>query len=241
MRNGTLIREENPPKAKRISRAADSVDRVYSEIKALAVEYRFRPGQKVNEVELAERLHVSRTPVREALNRLVRDGFMTFMPNKGFFAREISPETVRDLYELRAAIEHSTFRLACERASDAEIEEAAQIWERAMAREAAGIEQDLSEYDEAFHLAIARLSKNEQMVDALERLNARIRFFRRTDMETTMRRNETFGEHHRVIDHLRRRDRAGADILQQHVSLSSAHAIIVTKEVLARIFMGPMA
>ncbi|MBU0723983.1 MAG: GntR family transcriptional regulator [Alphaproteobacteria bacterium] len=241
MRNGVPPQGESEQKAQRVSRAADSVDRVYGEIKALAVEYRFRPGQKVNEVELADRMGVSRTPVREALNRLVRDGFMTFVPNKGFYAREISPDTVRDLYELRAAIEHSAFRLACQRGSDAEIEAAARIWEKAVTRKRAGLLQDMSEADEAFHLAIARLSQNVQIVDALERLNARIRFFRRTDMETTMRRTETFGEHERIIDHLRRRDPAGADILQQHVSLSSAHAIIVTKEVIARIFLGPSA
>ena len=108
-------------KAKKPGRAADSVDKVYDALKDLAVDYRFRPGERVNEVELAARLGVSRTPIREALNRLVRDGFMSFVPNRGFYARDITPKGVQDLYELRAAVERAAFKLACERGTDEEI------------------------------------------------------------------------------------------------------------------------
>lgn len=237
--------ESNPafsPTRLKSIRAADSVNRVYQEIKELAVEYRFRPGQKVNEVELAERLGVSRTPVREALNRLVRDGFMSFVPNKGFYARELSADTVRQLYELRAAIECAAYRLACARATDLEIEEAVRPWENATDPATGFSQTRMAEADEAFHMAVARLSKNPEMIDALERINARIRFFRRTDMETQPRRQETFDQHARVIGHLRRREpEAGARVLEQHVTLSSAHAILVTKEVVARIFLAPSA
>ena len=56
-------------------RAADSVEKVYEAIKDLAVDYRFKPGERINEVELAAGLGVSRTPVREALNRLTNSSF----------------------------------------------------------------------------------------------------------------------------------------------------------------------
>lgn len=233
-----------PSKAPRISgvRSADSVDRVYVTIKQLAVEYRFRPGEHINEVELAGRLGVSRTPIREALNRLVRDGFMSFIPNRGFHAREISPEGVRDLYELRAAIEVAAFKLACVRATDREIEETAAIW---LERDDRGPNSDWGKIaisDESFHLALTKLSQNAQMVEALEGINSRIRFFRRIDLETPRRRIGTHDEHSAIIDALRARDAArGAGILESHVTLSSTHAIEVTKEGLARIFFGHAA
>jgi DNA-binding GntR family transcriptional regulator len=202
-------------KAKKTGRPADSVDKVYDALKELAVDYRFRPGERVNEVELATSLGVSRTPVREALNRLVRDGFMSFVPNRGFYARDITPQDVQDLYELRAAIERAAFKLACERGTDEEIEAIAAIWQNNSTSHDATDWARVAEADEAFHLGIVQLSANQR------------------------RRAGLYGEHDGIIDCLRRRDVAkGCEIVEQHITLSSAHAIEVTKEGLARIFFG---
>src|SRR5713226_2915995 len=65
------------------------VDRVYEQLKAMAVSYELKPGERLNEGELAKRLGVSRTPLREALNRLNTEGFLRFTPGKGFFCREL--------------------------------------------------------------------------------------------------------------------------------------------------------
>ena len=86
--------------------ASDSiVDRVYEQLKAMAVSYEFKPGERLNEGELAKRLGVSRTPLREALNRLNTEGFLRFTPGKGFFCRELDAHEIFDLYELRKSIE----------------------------------------------------------------------------------------------------------------------------------------
>lgn len=220
-------------------RAADSVEKVYEAVKELAVEYRFKPGERVNEVELAARLGVSRTPVREALNRLARDGFMTFVPNRGFYARDITPEGVQELYELRAAIERAAFRFACQRGSDAEIGDAIALWHDNSNLGPTTDWARVAEADEAFHTAIVRLSKNERMLNALEGINSLIRFFRRIDLESSRRRGGLYDEHAAIIDCLRRRDgEAGGELIERHITLSSAHAVEVTKEGLARIFFG---
>lgn len=220
------------------TRRADSVERVYRALKDLAVNYHFRPGAKVNEVDLARRLNVSRTPVREAINRLVQDGFMTFTPNKGFFAREISPAQVRDLYELRAGIEVTAVRLACRRAEEADITALAQSWTRAI--DASGdYDFDLiADADEAFHLRIAELSANQQIVQALDAINAQIRMFRRVDQESRGRRGDTQREHLDLLTALAERDaERAAATMEKHVTLSSDHAMTVSKEVLARIYL----
>lgn len=234
--------EKPAPDRARAVRAADSVERVYARIKDFAIDYRFRPGERINEVELAAELAVSRTPVRAALNRLQRDGFVTAVPNKGFFARELTPEAVRDLYELRAAIERAAFVLACERATDAEIEAAAEAWTRHSNLKDEGSWAKIAVADESFHRALTKLSKNAQMIGALEGLCARIRFFRRIDLESTPRRDRTYHEHDAIIDALRRRDAAdGASLLERHITLSSAHAIEVAARGLARLFPGTAA
>jgi len=224
------------------SRAADSVERVYAAVKEFAVDYRFRPGEKINELELANRLGVSRTPVRSALNRLERDGFVVSVPNKGFYARELTPEAVRDLYELRASIERGAFILACERASEAAIEQLAAIWE-GQPRPAPGESwARIALLDEQFHLALVALSNNAQMTAALDDLSQRIRFFRRIDLESEERRAHTYREHAAIIDALRRRaGKTGAALIEKHITLSSTHAIDVATRGLARIFFGKAA
>src|SRR6201987_1623649 len=67
------------------------VDRVYEQLKAMSVSFELKPGERLNEGEPAKRLGVSRTPLREALNRLNSEGFLRFPPGKGFFCRELRP------------------------------------------------------------------------------------------------------------------------------------------------------
>ena len=70
----------------------------------MAITYCLRPGERINEVELARALNVSRTPLREALNRLVMEGFLTSRLNKGFFARSLDANEVFQLDHLPATI-----------------------------------------------------------------------------------------------------------------------------------------
>ncbi|MGA0563477.1 GntR family transcriptional regulator [Ancylobacter sp. VNQ12] len=226
----------------RRGRAADSVERIYATLKELAAEYAFRPGEKINEAELASRLSVSRTPVRAALNRLERDGFVVTVPNKGFYAREISPDGVRELYELRAAIERAAFALACRRAGDGEIEATIATWERHNDLAGEGSWTRIALADEAFHMALTRLSGNGQMALALESVSSRLRFFRRIALEVLTQRAQSYQEHAAIIDALRRRDAAGgAELVERHITLSSEHAVEVATRGLARIFFGDAA
>lgn len=227
---------------RRRGRAADSVERIYATLKELAAEYAFRPGEKINEAELASRLSVSRTPVRAALNRLERDGFVVIVPNKGFYAREITPDSVRELYELRAAVERAAFVLACQRASDGDLESTIAAWERHNSLTEEGSWAKIALADEAFHMALTRLSKNAQMALALESISSRIRFFRRIALEALPQRAQSYQEHAAIIDALRRRDAAGgAELVERHITLSSAHAVEVATRGLARIFFGNAA
>ncbi|CAG8998788.1 MAG: HTH-type transcriptional repressor RspR [Candidatus Celerinatantimonas neptuna] len=225
------------------TRSADSVEKVYESLKALAVDYQFKPGKRINEVELANRFGVSRTPIREALNRLAQDGFMYFVPNRGFYMRDITPKGVHELYELRAVIEQAAFRLVCTRASDEEIEAAIAIWENSCRQmpdpDAIQDWSQIAQADELFHMAIAKISKNSRLYETLDSLNALSRFFRRIDLQTPSRRRNAYHEHEQIIDALRRRDvQTISQLVENHVSLSAKLAVSVTKEGLAHIFFG---
>ena len=89
------------PKADRSSAA----ERTFLKLQDMVISFEIRPGERINESELSRRLGVSRTPFREALNRLASDGFLEFIPAKGFYRKKIKPKEVFDLIHLRIAVE----------------------------------------------------------------------------------------------------------------------------------------
>src|SRR5436190_19317828 len=91
------------------------VDRIYNELKTLAISYEIKPGSRLNEGEIARKFGVSRTPVREALNRLTAVGFLSFTPSQGFFRKPLEAAEIFDLYEMRQVIEIASVRLAATR------------------------------------------------------------------------------------------------------------------------------
>lgn len=78
-------------------RAADRSERAYNTLRKLIVEFKLKPGDRLNEVQLSRSLGVSRTPIREALNRLASEGFVSLKPNRGFFVRSLSIEGLVNL------------------------------------------------------------------------------------------------------------------------------------------------
>src|SRR5580692_7194338 len=101
---------------KKVSKS--TVDRVHNELRSMAMTFRMLPGERLNEAILAKELGVSRTPLREALNRLTTEGFLVFSANHGFFRKSLDVKEVFDLYEFRMQLEISAIKLAVDRATD---------------------------------------------------------------------------------------------------------------------------
>ena len=156
-----------------------NVDRVYVRLRQLAANFEFKPDARINESALSLELGASRTPLREALNRLVAEGFLTFQSGRGFFCRSLSPSLVLDLYEARVAVETEAMRLACKRATDEELLLLKETLDRHEQTGQPVTDPDiLLGQDEEFHLTIVRLSQNAELVGMLENLNDRVRYVR---------------------------------------------------------------
>lgn len=223
-------------KRPRTARTADAATRLYAAIRQRAINYDFRPGERINEVELATEMACSRTPVREALNRLVVEGLVTIVPNKGFYCRTFDADEILSLFEVRAGLEVKAVELACERAADADLAEL-HDWARAVteAVEGASVE-NLTRDDELFHNRIAAAGGNQELVRFLEAINVRIRFVRR--IEIGNRRATAFGEHIGIAGALVDRDVAEARrLMSRHIDVSVSDAVATVKEGLARIYM----
>lgn len=196
------------------ARTSAGLTELYDAVKTMAVQFEFKPGQRINEVELARRLNVSRTPLREVLNQLMVEGFVTRAVNRGFIGRPLDAKQIHSLYEFRSVLECGIVRAACLRATDEQLD---------MLQAAVEASRDVPEdteatrllaLDEQFHMSLAGLTGNEEFVRNLESVNARIHFVRWIDMQQG-RRTHTQAEHLRIVHALRARDDA---LLQELMS-----------------------
>ncbi|MGV3549417.1 GntR family transcriptional regulator [Rhizobium sp.] len=209
---------------------------VYERVKALSISFDLLPGNRINEIELAERLGVSRTPLREGLNRLVSEGFLTATPGKGFFRRPLDAKEIFDLFELRQAIEVTAAPIAIKRASNAAIGQIRDFLEVSSADVPSRSVADLVELDESFHEQIMALTGNHEMLGVLKNVNARIRFVRWIDMEN--KRATTQGEHIAIIEAIAQRDGAKATaLLSSHIEKRIDQISAAIREGYARIYM----
>jgi DNA-binding GntR family transcriptional regulator len=216
-----------------VRRPADSVLRAYAAIRAQVVDFRLKPGERVNEFQLARQLGLSRTPVREALNRLASEGFLMLTPNRGFFFRPLDIEALVQFYEVRGVLERGAFRLSCARATDAAIADLADFWTDAKLVYLRDDPDEKLDLDETFHLRLAALSGNPEFARQLGAINARIRFARRTEIARGPRHAIMVDDHAKLIAALQRRDAAmGCAILSEHITLSVEDARGVLQDVL---------
>lgn len=173
------------------------------------------PSQRINEATLASELNISRTPIREALNRLVAEGLLVDR-ERGFSVPDLRPELVKELFEARLEIECSTVRLACERARDDDFVQLDQFLQESAKESPEASVDRLMELDIRFHDTIADLSGNQVLRKVLSNLNDRIHLVRWIAMEGRRQRTQT--QHQAILERMRARDIQGAtDLMCEHI------------------------
>ena len=232
-----MVKTSSQTPAKKPS--GSSVDRIYEQLKQLAVNYKFRPGEPLNEVDLAASFGVSRTPLREVLNRLVAEGLLDFVPRKGFSCKPLDTKRVFDLYEVRCGLEMMSAKLATERASDDEIEALVQFWKTATEKFCTLTPVDCARCDETFHERLAELSQNSELLHMLKNVNARAHDLRLISMEQETYRRSTCAEHQRILRAIQDRNvDAAVNAMAAHVNLRQEQLVAVIKEGVARLYMS---
>ena len=215
----------------------NSTDRVYSDVREMAARFAFTPNERINEGQLARDLGISRTPLREALNRLAAEGFLNFQPGQGFFCRSLDPGDILDLYEARQAVESEGVRLAVDRARDPDIDEIkAFLQEIEPKYRGSSPATLLVELDEEFHLRMIRLSANRELERILGNLNARSRFVRWIDMD--QRRAITPDDHMRIVEAVASRDAdLAASRLRGHIRRRREEATEAARMAFSRLYV----
>jgi DNA-binding GntR family transcriptional regulator len=209
----------------------------YDELKTLILHGRIRLGVRLREERIAERLGVSRTPAREALLRLNAERFVERHAEGGYQVATPSVRTLRELYEIRRALELFALRRGClsDNGHDpATIAGLRTDWE-ALAREADDADLSFVLLDEAFHGSLAEAAGNRRLADELRRVNERIRPVRSQDFVQAGRIVATIEQHLGVLAAIEARDAdLGAELLDRHITESQAVVEAGVAETIAR-------
>ena len=226
------------------TRAATNADRVYAALRERLLRGDLPVGRRLVEQQLAEEFETSRTPVREALRRLEGDGHIVRDRGGGMCPAAPSVKSMRELYEVRVALEELCARRAASSGDRGRIESIEQDWQ---ALDDAWRDQgsmprgpDFVYADEGFHRALAAASGNDVAEALLGDLNDRIRVLRIYDFTTDDRIGATITEHLEIVRCVLARDAdAAAAFMRAHVQRS---ALVVRERVgsaLARMFEPP--
>jgi DNA-binding GntR family transcriptional regulator len=201
-----------------ISRAKSLKEKCYDIVKELVLTGKLEQGVLHNEKTLSESLGVSRTPVREALLELSREGMIVFVPNKGFKIREVTPTQVRDVFEVRRIIETHIIRTVAGQLTKSDLQKIGKMVEQ---QEQLAEQQDKAafiEQDKGIHLFLASKMGNQQIVSILMNMRDQIHFMGVRAVEQPERMHAVVSEHRRIYAALQARDGARAcDELISHL------------------------
>ncbi|WP_425102005.1 GntR family transcriptional regulator [Tropicibacter sp. S64] len=180
----------------------------------------FADGDRLDEVRLADQFGVSRTPLREALQRLESSGLVTLIPRRGAFVRQPGPLELLEMFEVMAELEAVCGRLAARRMSNAALDELREANKRC---QAASDAQDPDLYyaeNERFHATIYRESGNGFLEQESLKLQRRLRPFRRQQLRFRGRLKQSMSEHEVIVAALAEGDSvAAANALRTHVAV----------------------
>lgn len=178
---------------------------VFETLREAIIQGRLRPGERLMEVQLAEEMGVSRTPVREAIRKLELEGFVVMVPRKGAYVAGISIKDIADVFEVRAALEALAAGLAAERITEEELEELERLLVQAQEASARDL-QTLVEVDTRFHELIYRASRNQKLIQIITNLADQIQRFRLTSLSRPGRYKDTLEEHKKIVEAISERN-----------------------------------
>lgn len=206
-----------------LPRKGDTVDDIVGQLADAIVAGQFRPGEKLDELTLANRFFVSRTPIREALSQLAAMGLVSRRPNRGAVVAELSEEHLANLIEVMAELEAVCARLAAERMSGPERRslEADHLAAAEMVR--LGRTDAYAAYDTLFHARVQSAARNPQLSEMAALSRSRLTPFRTDLFAYPARLARSYEEHEMIVTALLQADGARAEtLMRQHILGSKA-------------------
>lgn len=169
-----------------------------------------KPGERLMEIHLANRLGVSRTPVREAIRMLELEGLVTMIPRKGACVASISKQDLKDVLELRRALDSLAVKLACERISPEQLlalHAAAKEFEKSTASNNA---KEIAQADVRFHDIILDAAGNKRLIQMVNNLAERVFRYRLEYIKDRNNHEQLIKEHAKILEYIEKKDSEAA-------------------------------
>nr|WP_273379049.1 GntR family transcriptional regulator [Actinopolymorpha pittospori] len=196
-------------------------------IREMILDGSLAPGDRINEVELAGELGISRGPLREAIQRLAGEGLLTVISHRGAFVRTFEPREIVELYELRAALELHAIRLLAERASDDGRTDVDAVL--AGARDGMATPNGHAYPAEPdFHQRLVMLVDNQALLRSWLEVHRQLSLVRTRSGQEPLRDRATVLEHDEILAALSKRDAERAvALMRAHLTCAMHHALAV--------------
>jgi GntR family transcriptional regulator, rspAB operon transcriptional repressor len=193
-------------------------DAAYDAIKHRIITCAFKPGEYINELQLSALLKIGRTPVHQALDRLMIEGMVEVIPRKGVIVKPVSLNEVLQIIEVRLINEPFGARLAAEQADDTDLAELADVLKRAKHWAALRNVENMMLLDREFHLLIARAAKNDVLSELLRNLHERSLRFWFISLTAPAQHDSVQNEHAAIWEAIRQRNPDRAETaMKRHI------------------------
>lgn len=194
------------------------LDQAYNEIKLRIITCGYRPGEVLSEAAISDELEIGRTPVHQAIHRLMMDGLITIMPRKGVMVAPVGVDEVMEIIDVRLVTECYCARLAADRADDSELQHLQKIVD---ASEKVTNQRDVEKmmlFDREFHDTLARAARNTVLADVLRSLHERsLRFWFISLRDPDHHRN-VLAQHRAIVAALQsRQPDAAENAMREHI------------------------
>ena len=162
----------------------------------------YKPDQQINEVELSNRLNISRSPIRESLRQLVSDGLAVEYPNRGVFVKKFSFEEIENIYDFRVLIESYAIEECSKNLNEKRIKALTAFKNNLKVLYEQGDLENYIDEDEMFHQTLVDMCNNSIIIEAYERVNSMNKQFRAYSLMDKQRFDESLDEHIGIIDNI---------------------------------------
>lgn len=194
-------------------------DVVFNTLREAILKGDIAPGERLMELDLASKLGVSRTPIREAIRKLELEGLVKMAPRKGAEVAEITFEDLRDVLEVRKNLEELAVDLACKRATQEDVKHLYELHEGFKESLKTGDLTVMAEADEAFHDAIYESTKNKRLIQIINNLREQMYRYRLECIKDVELRNTLVSEHQELVETIEsRRTESAKKVVQTHIN-----------------------
>ncbi len=191
---------------------------VFESLREAIINGKLAPGERLMEIQMAEEMGVSRTPVREAIRKLELEGLVVMIPRKGAYVAGLSLKDIADVFEIRGALEGLAAELASERITDTELEELERYLVKISEDSETGNVDKVVETDTDFHSLIYKASRNQWLSQIIGNLREQIQRFRTTSLSYPGRMKVAVEEHRKIVEAISIRDgELARKLAQEHI------------------------